>query len=59
MKIDPLKFDEEFDDFEDKWDRRDRKLNNRLKLKPPTQNKEKQKLAEKTLTKTKGSIIKE
>ena len=57
MKIDPSKFDEHFGDFEDKWDRRDRKLNNRVKLKPPTQNKEKQKIEEKSLTKTKGSSI--
>ena len=58
MKINLSNIDDYFDEFEDKWERRDRKVNSRSKLKPPAENKEKIKKEEKPLTKTgKGSII--
>jgi len=58
MKINVSDLDEYLDDVEEKWERRDRKLNNRSKLKPPTENKQKQKKQEKPLTNNqKGSII--
>tara|TARA_Y100001937_G_C7120920_1_gene332543 strand:+ start:854 stop:1036 length:183 start_codon:yes stop_codon:yes gene_type:complete len=58
MKINLSNLDDYLDEFEDKWERRDRKVNNRSKLKPPTENKEKIKKEEKPLTKVeKGSII--
>ena len=58
MKINLSNLDDYIDEFEDKWERRDRKVNNISKLKPPTENKEKIKKEEKPLTKVeKGSII--
>jgi len=58
MKINLSDFDDYLDDIGEKWTRRERKVNNRSKLKPPTENKEKIKKEEKPLTKAdKGSII--
>jgi len=60
MKINLSDFEEQFDDFGDKWERRERKVNNRSKLKAPPQNKEKEKKEQKSLTKIqKESIIEE
>ena len=58
MKINPLDIDHPDEEREDRWDRRDRKIKNRSKLKEPTDSRNREKNKEKLLTRTeKQSII--
>jgi|TARA_B100001094_G_scaffold327178_1_gene384761 hypothetical protein len=60
MKIDLSEFDDLEQECDDRWHRRERKVNNRSKLKEPTDSRPRKKNKEKPLTKTKEqSIIRE
>jgi hypothetical protein len=58
MKIDPLDIDHFEEELEDRWERRERKVKNRSKLKAPTEDHFRKKNKEKPLTRSeKQSII--
>jgi hypothetical protein len=58
MKINPIDIDHFEEEREDRWQRRDRKVKNRSRLKEPTDSRNREKNKEKPLTRTeKQSII--